>query len=109
MRLIDADALKGAFVRYVRTPPHMHYGDWDKMCISGTEIDEVVDNAPTIDAEPVRHGRWERKDEAQAMFDVEWRCSECGGEISTNGIYTPIAVGWYYCPTCGAKMDGGAE
>ena len=49
-RLIDANALKKQFVDYVRTPPHFHYGDWPNMCINGTEIDEVIANAPTVDA-----------------------------------------------------------
>ena len=49
-RLIDANALKGQFIDYVRTPPHFHYGDWQNMCINGTEIDEVIENAPTVDA-----------------------------------------------------------
>ena len=49
-RLIDANALKRQFVDYVRTPPHFHYGDWQNMCINGTEIDEVIENTPTVDA-----------------------------------------------------------
>lgn len=53
---------------------------------------------PTVDAEPVRHGRWLRLDEAP-----EWdqrRCSECG-DIS--------CCQRNYCPNCGAKMDGDGD
>lgn len=49
----------------------------------------IVDEAPTIDAEPVRHGRWE-------CYLSDPFCSECDefAETVTN-----------YCPNCGAKMD----
>lgn len=56
----------------------------------------AVRDCPTIEAEPVRHGRW--LDDEFYMF-----CSVCGMQ-------------WYYCdnetqdfkfcPHCGCKMDG---
>lgn len=46
------------------------------------------------DAEPVRHGRW-------ISHGSYFTCSACGEE--QYGIDT----GRYYCPNCGAKMDGG--
>ncbi len=51
---------------------------------------EDIDNAPTIDAEPVRHGRWmmHRAD--------DYNCSNCGFEND----HTPL-----FCERCGAKMD----
>ena len=62
-----------------------------------------IENAPTIDAVPVVHGKWER------CFE-DWRhqlegdkCSACGFE------HYGIPIDHYlYCPNCGAKMDGGA-
>ena len=53
---------------------------------------------PTIEAEPVRHGRWEFK------HPNGWACSECGEwglMIDNRGICKSN-----YCPNCGAKMDG---
>ena len=47
-----------------------------------------VENA-TIEAEPVRHGKWER-------FGNSCRCPECG-DIE--------AFLHNYCPNCGCKMD----
>ena len=62
---------------------------------------EDVEDAPTIDAEPVRHGRWELIEEQQwnceFMILVAYKCSECGKEIVPNKEN--------YCPNCGAKMD----
>lgn len=57
---------------------------------------DVRVNAPTIEAEPVRHGR--------CVTDSEGyhRCSVCN-EHEGNMIY------YRYCPHCGARMDGDAE
>lgn len=89
MRLIDADALLSGFdVRKV-----VEYDE------SGCGMDykavpvEAIENAPTIDAEPVRHGRWEGK-------RWSYSCSICGGLSPEDG-----GVKTNYCPDCGAKMD----
>ena len=87
MRLIDADKL-------MQMIPTEEYNA--RMAIT---------YAPTVDAEPVRHGHW------VDMGDFE-QCSVCHGtqlkEIQTyygkaTWIKTP------YCPNCGAKMDEGGE
>lgn len=54
----------------------------------------LIDNAPTVDAEPARHGKWEIINRNEA------RCSECK-MIRNIGNQT----GWNFCPNCGAKMD----
>ena len=54
----------------------------------------LIDNAPAVDAEPVRHGMWEIINRNEA------RCSECK-MIRNIGNQT----GWNFCPNCGAKMD----
>lgn len=44
-------------------------------------------------------GHWE---EVRDMWgDTLWRCDCCGNEWGD-----PIDNGTYYCPNCGAKMDG---
>jgi len=54
---------------------------------------EIVEDAPTIEAEPVRHGQW-------IPDDYEYNhCSECGFEHDEPEYVTP------YCPNCGANMD----
>lgn len=76
-RLIDADKLKDI--------------------ISDTWILDRIDEQPTVDAEPVRHGYWifNPKDAIEMMFTLP-KCSECGAESADGGNY---------CPNCGAKMD----
>ena len=89
MRIIDADALKTAFPcgEYVRTE----------------SVRATIDSMPTIDAEPVRHGKWIELNTEWSIFTCvdEVKCSECGFVEYFN-------KGWArfkYCPNCGAKMD----
>jgi len=65
---------------------------------------------PTIDAEPVRHGHWERKHQKKEFP---------GMHILINGTYPTCSVCGFaemgisqetdYCPNCGAKMDEVSE
>lgn len=61
---------------------------------------EEIDKQPTIEAEPVRHGRWINVGE-ETMHDGwtyrKHKCSECG-------FLTVEAIN--FCPKCGARMDG---
>ena len=60
---------------------------------------------PTIEAEPVKHGKWERHTNFAGNYytctvckNVAREMPECMGE--------PI---YEFCPYCGARMDGGAD
>lgn len=92
MRLIDADAADTV----------------DICCFYGTEcrledVEEWLNEQPTIDAEPVRHGQWYDKKSDKYPHMHSWRCSACEYIGSVN----PIGPNDYkYCPNCGAKMDG---
>ena len=61
---------------------------------------DVIMKAPAVDAEPVRHGRWipMELNRSIGMF-VGVGCSLCSFE--------KIGSAYKYCPSCGAKMDGG--
>lgn len=59
-------------------------------------IREGIKNLPTIEAEPVRHGRWKKRGN-------EKTCPECGF------IYYSNNDDWNYCPNCACKMDGGSH
>lgn len=82
MRLIDADALKEA----------MNYNGACGICF------RYVDDADTIDAAPVRHGRWLDICKTDARLR---ECSVCHNWQVHYEKYIPK-----YCPECGAKMDG---
>ena len=61
----------------------------------------IIQEMPTVDAVPVRHGRWEWDGEA-------FVCSACGSGYKGQ----PTMMGkpmFEFCPVCGADMrkDGG--
>lgn len=56
----------------------------------------VIEDAPAVEAKPVRHGRWRFCGEDR--WNDAFECSECGKIAMENSDY---------CPHCGEKMDGG--
>ena len=97
MRLIDADALMMPINASWRDAG-LHSEDYGK-------IKRWIKNAPTIEAEPVKHGRWEEKTVSNCRID-EWqsaRCSVCGRYHTTPYLY--YFTDYKYCPTCGTPMD----
>lgn len=67
-------------------------------------IDTVIyllEQAKAVDAEPVRHGKWEiTKDDYYCVAN----CSLCHEEWSFE-VYDDIeSLNYRYCPNCGAKM-----
>ena len=86
-RLIDVDA---AIDRY--------YAEYKKqdICDGGEDrnwLKRCIDEAPTIEADPIRHGRWERTSDGAA------RCTACKRKMN------PSQYGYAFCGLCGAKMD----
>ena len=66
---------------------------------------EVVQMAPAVDAEPVRHGRWEIVIVSTSNpyeSEIEEKCSICGRCVQRYGAQPQDN----YCPYCGAKMKG---
>lgn len=60
----------------------------------------VVEETPTIEAEPVKRGRWEPYQTPIETRQSGWICTRCSGVVRdvSNGDTD-------YCPNCGAKMD----
>lgn len=87
MRLVDANALlKKAY-----------YEDEELV------VDvEDIENAPTIEAEPVVHAYWEPYNEGSDDYKRGWRCSHCKGYRFHNG---GMIKKYKRCPNCGAHMD----
>ena len=56
-----------------------------------------IDKEPAADVIEVRHERWEK-------HGSKWQCTGCKVLMSIDG--TPQENLLYYCPNCGAKMDG---
>lgn len=96
--LIDADALRSEmYAEAFEKDSDMQR--WDSGCwIRYKLFENVLDGQPTIDAEPVRHGKWEMKPDPFGFFDEIPVCSECG-------CTTKMREKTKYCPNCGARMD----
>lgn len=93
-RLIDANALideiDGIYQRHYANSCYKFIHDFFRAMF------RRIKNVPTVDAVEVVHGWWiENPDNPNQVY-----CSHC------NMILEGIATGFYYCPNCGAKMDG---
>lgn len=51
-------------------------------------VKKLLQNLPSADVAPVVHGKW-----------IDCICSHCGYEVFPWNCN-------YYCPNCGARMDG---
>lgn len=93
MRLIDADDLMdNAYEIWLHGTPVII-----KALVN--TLANMIDSAPTIEAEPVKHGRWE-----EYPSPLFLRCSVCKCEYEKSRM--PLKhVGWCPNPNCGAKMD----
>lgn len=87
MRTIDGDELKKGIEQQFCTACDSRNGVRCSAC-DVADCLMYIDDAPTIEAEPVKHGRW---------IDG-WICSECN-----YGSHEPNMP---YCARCGARMDG---
>lgn len=110
MRLIDADAILKADENSDKA---LVLGNGKSLEIAYALLKKKVEDAPTVDAVPVVHGRW------ICEWDIDLGittviCSRCKDAREVRGCYVSTGgEGMYdedaYCPNCGAKMDGGAD
>lgn len=91
MRLIDADALDDVITR-------LNFNEnWGITRGEYKLINSVIFEFSTVDAVPVRHGKWiDRNGAVVAPFWERYECSECGARSDNSK----------YCPNCGADMRG---
>lgn len=94
VRLIDADAAR----ENVRSGSAMaSIKDETALNLACEIVDAVISECDTIDAEPVRHGRW------MAPYRGRAACSACAQEQEVEMfVGNPTQK---YCARCGAKMD----
>ena len=103
MRLIDADALQNILLPITTALEH-EYGSLGG-AVSGCM--KHLDNAPTVDAVPVRHGRWVRIGiKGRKGLPIYPCCSVCGiVSAAFRSEWEGLRGPWKFCPNCGAKMD----
>lgn len=101
MKAIDADKLKQDVLDWEDCPNG--FSDvYDK-----ARIIDAIDEQPTIEAEPIKHGKWiwvedVPLEEGQTEYDREsfYQCSECDAyDLRLKDCHAD------YCWSCGAKMD----
>ena len=85
MRLINADVLKQHIDKLPALPDGNFAGNH-------SALKALINMQPTVDAVPVKHGRWTDKDGGIAT------CSVCGDRW---GVWSVMK----YCPNCGARME----
>ena len=70
----------------------------DLYMLGQRDVLQSILRTPTVDAEPVRHGRW---DESEILDECFWVCSCC--KFTSTALAAPQL--YKYCPSCGARMD----
>ena len=83
---------EAAIATITSDPPDAHYPHW---------YADKIKAIPAADVAPVRHGRW-----VSVPHKLARVCSVCNRDEPYK--FADIDADVYdYCPSCGAKMDGG--
>lgn len=102
MRLIDADEAE----KYL----YQHLDDLHMIAAQN-----AIDEMPTIDVQPVKHGQWSECWRDQVRNVISVICSACGNasitwlpivDLNLDDVPKEIYLQMPYCPKCGAKMNG---
>ena len=96
MQLIDADSFAEQYGNY-------YAEEGPEEGFIGT-VGELIAQQPTIEAKPVRHGRW-------VIINTDanvWECTTCGEEWMLNDG-NPSDNNMLFCPHCGSRMCGGYD
>ena len=106
VRLIDANAL----IRKIEDGVWVQIEDGYGNAIGREKLNPdfafVINEMPTIDAQPVKRGKWEWE---PGCVGTTARCSACG--LSPRGFYSlpKNQIGrlpeYRFCPNCGARMS----
>lgn len=98
MRPIDADAAKARLIdAAANVSSKISIEAFYTIVLIANRFD-CEDDFPTIEAEPVRHGKWERPTKSK----IARYCSLCGTRHVSGSANN-------FCPKCGAKMEGGED
>ena len=97
--LIEKHALLKKVYEHPQERERMTDGEWCRKCIY---------EAPKVEAEPVRHGRWIQCDaldykDPNEVIHAHGMCSGCKLIYDFRDETSRFKI----CPNCGARMDGG--
>lgn len=85
---------------YYKNPPNSSYGEGFDRGLDRAQ--RAILDAPASDVAPVVHGYW--IDNGANGYKWAFICSRCG---YVDGH--PFDDRHNFCPSCGARMDGGSE
>jgi len=94
---VDAVPLDGSFLKMSKGDYVIYQREWlYEHLEQELDILRSVSGKPTIDAEPVRHGKW-----------IDGHCSLCGCDVPAyiEDWKWIKDMNANYCPNCGARMD----
>lgn len=97
VRLIDGNALVKQIEETHCKDCNSYNGVWRRAC-EWMDAMDYIEDAPTIDAQPVKRGKWESIDFIKVGGDKigMFQCSNCSQRMPWEANY---------CPGCGAKME----
>lgn len=98
-KYIELEALKNRFAKRLVWLKKDIHDEYSLGLHDGCEYDtKLIDEIPSADVAPVRHGKWEIVVGSNGKEYMV--CTYCRVSQDLTGVFT-------YCPSCGAKMDGG--
>ena len=100
-RLIDVDGFKSAFNAKTKDGNEELLIAHGKVFVAFRVVERALENAPTVDAVEVVHGRWVQIGYDKALDRITCSCCKDYWNIEDNQTQY-----FNYCPNCGAKMDG---
>lgn len=103
MRLIDADALMEQVNRKKSEVAKARYTDGFNDAI--LRVRSMIHSAPTVETEPIRHGRCKKSENCEEFWGFYYECKECGCIMMVfDKDFNDLEP--RCCPNCKVNMEG---
>ena len=100
-KYIELEALKNRFAKRLVWLKKDIHDEYSLGLHDGCEYDtKLIDEIPTADVAPVRHGEWEIVVGSNGKEYMVCTCCRVSQDLT--GVFT-------YCPNCGCRIDGGVD
>lgn len=106
----------GAKIQMMYIRREMDYGGENDFCRGMRKALRIIENTPSADVQPVKHGRWiethislckwipeDEKEEGHSFYMAEMKCSCC--ERYNTQTFSLSLNKPDFCQLCGARMD----
>ena len=100
-KYIELEALKNRFAKRLVWLKKDIHDEYSLGLHDGCEYDtKLIDEIPTADVAPVRHGEWEIVVGSNGKEYMVCTCCRVSQDLT--GVFT-------YCPNCGCRIGGGVD